>query len=267
TGESPPVSLIINPSRTQHFTADSLSLSCEDQRDSTGWTVRGYTHSETVSDCSSVSGSTCNISSLSTSHTGVYWCQSESGGRSNPVNITVHHGDVILESPVHPVTEGNPLTLRCLYRNSKTSASGVDFYKNDSVLQNKTTGEMTISTVSKSDEGFYHCKHPERGESPKSWVSVRASDSGSSGVIIGLSLAFVFVILMIVLILLLHFKKKKGVEYQTPSTVNQDNNQPADGDNIYENADFRTTAGTITMIHSQNVHRNKKQNGCCRWIE
>ncbi|XP_053486033.1 high affinity immunoglobulin gamma Fc receptor I-like [Ictalurus furcatus] len=172
TGESPPVSLIINPRRTQHFTADSLSLSCEDQSDSTGWTVRGYTHSEAVSDCSSVSGSTC-ISSLSTSHTEVYWCQSESGGRSNPVNVTVHHGDVILESPVHPVTEGHPLTLRCLYHNSSISASGVDFYKDGSVLQNKTTGEMTISTVSKSDEGFYHCKHPERGESPKSWVSVR----------------------------------------------------------------------------------------------
>ncbi|XP_053537403.1 titin [Ictalurus punctatus] len=264
TGESPPVSLIINPSRTQHFTADSLSLSCEDQSDSTGWTVRGYTHSETVSDCSSVSGSSCNISSLSTSHTGVYWCQSESGGRSNPVNITVHHGHVILDSPVHPVTEGHPLTLRCLSRNSNTSASGVDFYKDGSVLQKKTTGEMTISTVSKSDEGFYHCKHPERGESPKSWVSVRTSDSESTGVIIGLSLTFVFVILMILLILLLHFKKKKGVEYQTPSPVNQDTNQPADGENIYENADIRTTddsaAGTSNMIHSQDVHRYKTQN-------
>ncbi|KAF5892764.1 Fc receptor-like protein 5, partial [Clarias magur] len=177
TGESPPVSLIISPSRTQHFTADSLSLSCEDQRDSTGWTVRGYTHSETLYSCSSVSGSTCNISSLSTSHTGVYWCQSESGGRSHSLNITVHNGDVILESPVHPVTEGNPLTLHCLYRNTTISDSGADFYKDDSVLQKQTTGEMTISSVSKSDEGFYHCTHPERGESPKSWVSVRASQS------------------------------------------------------------------------------------------
>ncbi|KAG7330485.1 hypothetical protein KOW79_006707, partial [Hemibagrus wyckioides] len=173
TGESPPVSLIISPSRTQHFTADSLSLSCEDQSDSTGWTVRRYTHSETLFNCSSVSGSTCNISSLSTSHTGVYWCQSESGGRSNSVNITVHNGAVILDSPVHPVTEGHPLTLRCLYRSKMIPGSGVDFYKDDSILQNQTTGEMTISSVSKSDEGFYHCKHPERGESPKSWVSVR----------------------------------------------------------------------------------------------
>ncbi|XP_053537832.1 Fc receptor-like protein 5 [Ictalurus punctatus] len=182
TGESPPVSLIINPSRTQHFTDDSLSLSCEDQINSTGWRVRRYTHSERVLDCSrgSVTGSTCKISFLSTSYTGVYWCESESGENSNPVNITVHDGGVILESPVHPVTEGHPLTLRCLYRNTKSSNLRADFYKDGSVLQTQTTGEMIIRTVSKSDEGFYHCKHPERGESLKSWVSVRAS--GPSGV-------------------------------------------------------------------------------------
>ncbi|KAK3545819.1 hypothetical protein QTP70_015260, partial [Hemibagrus guttatus] len=180
TGESPPVSLIINPSRTQHFTKDSLSLSCEDQSNSTGWTVRRYTHSERVLDCShwgSVTGSTCNISFLSTSYTGVYWCESESGENSNPVNITVHDGDVILESPVHPVTEGHPLTLRCLYHNPNPSNLRADFYKDGSVLQNQTTGEMIIQNVSKSDEGFYHCKHPERGESPKSWLSVRREKS------------------------------------------------------------------------------------------
>ncbi|XP_046707900.1 basement membrane-specific heparan sulfate proteoglycan core protein-like [Silurus meridionalis] len=171
-GESPPVSLIINPSRTQHFTAESLSLGCEDQRNSTGWTVRHDTHIQASFSCSSVSGSTCNISSLSPSHTGVYWCQSESGERSKSVKITVHNGDVILDSPVHPVTEGNPLTLHCLYRNTNIS-TGIDFYKDESILQNQTTGVMTISSVSKSDEGFYHCKHPERGESPRSLISVR----------------------------------------------------------------------------------------------
>ncbi|KAI5104626.1 Fc receptor-like protein 5 [Silurus meridionalis] len=86
TGESPPVSLIISPSRTQHFTRDSLSLSCEDQSNSTGWTW------------GSVTGSTCNISFLSTSYTGVYWCESESGENSNPVNITVH-GPSHVEAP------------------------------------------------------------------------------------------------------------------------------------------------------------------------
>ncbi|KAI5615874.1 Fc receptor-like protein 5, partial [Silurus asotus] len=178
SGESPPVSLIISPSRTQHFTRDSLSLSCEDQSNSTGWTVRRYTDSEGVLDCSqwgSVTGSTCNISFLSTSYTGVYWCESESGENSNPVNITVHDGDVILESPVHPVTEGHPLTLHCSYRNTNPSNLRADFYKDGSVVQNQTTGEMIINKVLKLDEGFYHCKHPERGESPRSWISVRRS--------------------------------------------------------------------------------------------
>ncbi|XP_046707002.1 Fc receptor-like protein 5 [Silurus meridionalis] len=221
SGESPPVSLIISPSRTQHFTLDSLSLSCEDQSNSTGWTVRRYTDSEGVLDCSqwgSVTGSTCNISFLSTSYTGVYWCESESGENSNPVNITVHDGDVILESSVHPVTEGHPLTLHCLYRNTNPLNLQADFYKDGSVVQNQTTEEMIIHKVSKSDEGFYHCKHPERGESPRSWISVRRSVSISGsrpsgetvGVAVGLSLSFLFIILLIIMILLWFYKMKKG---------------------------------------------------------
>ncbi|XP_076836844.1 Fc receptor-like protein 5 [Brachyhypopomus gauderio] len=177
TGDSLPVSLIISPNRTQNFFGDSLTLSCEGQSESTGWRVRQYTHSTKVSDCSSVwgsvTGSTCTISYLYTSHTGVYWCQSESGGSSNPVNITVHYGSVILESPVHPVTEGDPLTLHCLLRPSNSSDLRADLYKDGLLIQKQTAGEMTIHTVSKSDEGLYHCKHPERGESPHSWVSVR----------------------------------------------------------------------------------------------
>ncbi|KAK3566875.1 hypothetical protein QTP86_004773 [Hemibagrus guttatus] len=230
-GESPPVSLIINPSRTQHFTKDSLSLSCEDQSNSTGWTVRRYKHSERVLDCShwgSVTGSTCNISFLSTSYTGVYWCESESGENSNPVNITVHDGDVILESPVHPVTEGHPLTLRCLYRNPNPSNLRADFYKDGSVLQNQTTGEMIIQTVSKSDEGFYHCKHPERGESPKSWLSVRRSMSsiGRVGVAVGLSLAFLFIILLLLLMLLIWCcRMKKEKQKKTNPTSERNQNQ------------------------------------------
>ncbi|KAI4895793.1 hypothetical protein NFI96_001678, partial [Prochilodus magdalenae] len=170
---------MVSPSRAQHFTTGSLSLGCEGQSNSTGWRVRRYTHSEEVSNCSSgwgsVTGSTCSISSLYTSHTGVYWCESESGESSNPVNITVHRGAVILESPVHPVPEGDPLTLRCLYRYTKPSNLTAEFYKDGSLLQTQTTGEMTIRTVSKSDEGLYHCKHPERGESPQSWISVRGT--------------------------------------------------------------------------------------------
>ncbi|KAL6491011.1 hypothetical protein MHYP_G00013560 [Metynnis hypsauchen] len=194
---------MVSLSRTQHFISDSLSLSCEGQSDSTGWRVRRYTHSEKVSDCSSgwgsVTGSTCNISSLSTSHTGVYWCESESGESSNPVNISVTNGAVILDSPVHPVTEGDPLTLRCLYRDPKPSNLTAEFYKDGSLLQTQTTGEMTIRTVSKSDEGLYHCKHPEKGESPQSWISVRGASFSVFSLLSSLMAASPYLLVSIVL--------------------------------------------------------------------
>ncbi|KAL7875662.1 hypothetical protein AOLI_G00106250 [Acnodon oligacanthus] len=196
----------------------------------------------------SVTGSTCNISSLNTSHTGVYWCESESGESSNPVNITVTNGLVILHSPVHPVTEGDPLTLHCLYRNPKTSNLTAEFYKNGSLLQTQTTGEMTIRTVSKSDEGLYHCKNPEKGESPQSWISVRGSDSKkvTVGVLVVLSLVL---ILIIILGLFWCYKKKKEdqqninqtpVQSQNPGfTLLQTDSGPEPGDLTYAQIDLK----------------------------
>ncbi|KAL1271993.1 hypothetical protein QQF64_031009 [Cirrhinus molitorella] len=180
TGVSPSVSLEVSPSRSQHFSSDSLSLSCEDQSNSAGWTVRRYTARNTE-DCSKQTGSTCRIVSLSTSDTGVYWCQSESGEKRHPLNITVHDGDVILVSSVDPVIEGHTLTLHCLHRSTNSPILRADFYKDGSLVQNQTTGEMNITTVSKSHEGFYYCK-TERGQSLHSWISVRASYSGQISV-------------------------------------------------------------------------------------
>uniref|UniRef100_A0A671PBY7 Ig-like domain-containing protein n=1 Tax=Sinocyclocheilus anshuiensis TaxID=1608454 RepID=A0A671PBY7_9TELE len=181
TGVSPPVSLIVSPSRTQHFTSVSFSLSCEDQSNSTGWTVRRYTDIWGLEHCSSVwgslTGSTCKIRDTTPSDTGVYWCQSESGEKLLISLYTVSLSGVILESPVHPVTEGETLTLRCLYKHTTSPNLRADFYKDGSLIQNQTT-EMIISTVSKPHEGFYYCKHPD-GESPKSWISVTVSHSGS----------------------------------------------------------------------------------------
>uniref|UniRef100_A0A673IUP7 Ig-like domain-containing protein n=1 Tax=Sinocyclocheilus rhinocerous TaxID=307959 RepID=A0A673IUP7_9TELE len=180
TGVSPSVSLVVSPSRSQHFSSDSLSLSCEDQSNSAGWTVRRYTDRNTE-DCSKQTGSSCRIVSLSTSDSGVYWCQSESGEKRHPLNITVHDGDVILESSVDPVIEGDTLTLHCLHRSTNSPILRADFYKDGSLVQNQTTGEMNITPVSKSHEGLYYCK-TERGQSLHSWISVRVSGSGQISV-------------------------------------------------------------------------------------
>ncbi|XP_058639227.1 Fc receptor-like protein 5 isoform X13 [Onychostoma macrolepis] len=242
TGVSPSVSLEVSPSRSQHFSSDSLSLSCEDQRNSAGWTVRRYTDRNTE-DCSKQTGSTCRIVSLSTSDSGVYWCQSESGEKRHPLNITVHDGDVILGSSVDPVIEGDTLTLHCLHRSTNSPILGADFYKDGSLVQNQTTGEMNITTVSKSHEGFYSCK-TERGPSPKSWISVRASSSRLvAGVVVGLSVCLLFFISL--LLLLRRYKKNKDQQRNINQTSvpnqsgeSQPENSPlqsAGCDNIYDN--------------------------------
>ncbi|KAL2079201.1 hypothetical protein ACEWY4_024945 [Coilia grayii] len=156
---------------------------------------------------------------------GVYWCQSESGEQSNPVNITVHAGNVILEGPAHPVTEGDPLTLRCRYRRQPSNIRA-DFYKDGTLLHTSSTGEMTIPAVSKAHEGLYKCSNPERGESPESWITVKVSGlySGSSPLVpvsVVTALIVIFVVITILLLLLYHCKKIKDLRKQTTQSAQQ----------------------------------------------
>ncbi|XP_067303794.1 Fc receptor-like protein 5 [Pseudorasbora parva] len=238
TGVSASVSLVINPSRSQHFSSESLALSCEDQSNSAGWTVRRYTDKGTQT-CSKQTGSSCVMDSLSTSDTGVYWCESESGEKRRPRNITVHDGEVILSSVDH-VIEGETLTLHCLHRSTNPSILSAGFYKDGSLIQNQTTGEMSITTVSKSHEGFYYCK-TERGASPHSWISVRAARPSSSllavGVSVGLSVFFLF---FISLVLLWRHKHKKDqhrnvqpTSVPNPSGGSRAENSPLQSDVTY----------------------------------
>ena len=83
-------------------------------------------------------------------------------------------GSVILESPAVPVTEGEYVTLRC--RNKTTSPHlTADFYKNGLFMWNSSTGEITLHSVSKADEGHYKCSISDAGESPESWLTVRGN--------------------------------------------------------------------------------------------
>lgn len=86
--------LQVSPDRSQFFRYNSISLSCEDQLNSTGWKVKRKTSESGVRSCSSgwgsiSSGSTCVIGNTYPSDTGVYWCESARGEQSNAVNITI----------------------------------------------------------------------------------------------------------------------------------------------------------------------------------
>uniref|UniRef100_A0A3P8P8H7 Ig-like domain-containing protein n=1 Tax=Astatotilapia calliptera TaxID=8154 RepID=A0A3P8P8H7_ASTCA len=152
--------LTVSPSSSQLFKGDFVSLSCEEDDSSAGWTLRRNTSKRQRTQCGSTwgkpAGSSCNITLMIPQDSGVYWCESREGPISNMVNLTVTGGSVILQSPVLPVMEGDDVTLLC---KTKTTPSNLPaaFYKDGSLIRKQPTGHMTIQHVSRSDEGLYKC--------------------------------------------------------------------------------------------------------------
>ncbi|KAL7375023.1 hypothetical protein ABVT39_010885 [Epinephelus coioides] len=156
--------------RLQLFEYQSVRFTCEGLNVSAGFRVRNT--EEFISKCSNDTETptvTCTIDFAFVSDSGEYWCEG-GGRRSNSVSISVTAGSVILESPVSPVTEGDDVTLRC--RNKTTSSNTADFFKDGRLIRSSSTGEMTISSMSKSDEGLYRCHISGAGESPESRLTV-----------------------------------------------------------------------------------------------
>ncbi|XP_071370707.1 low affinity immunoglobulin gamma Fc region receptor II-like [Centroberyx affinis] len=168
--------LTVSPNRSQLFYGQSVSLSCEEDDSSAGWTVRRRRIKGKMTECGvhwgNSAGSSCNISYTVHMDSGVYWCESREGATSNTINITVTGGAVILQSPVLPVMEGAAVTLNCTTKTPCNLPAG--FYKDGSLIRTESTGQMTIHRVSKSDEGLYKCHISGPGESPPSWLAVRA---------------------------------------------------------------------------------------------
>ncbi|XP_034078636.1 low affinity immunoglobulin gamma Fc region receptor II-like isoform X2 [Gymnodraco acuticeps] len=165
--------LRVLPNKSQFFKYESVSFSCEGN--SSEWKVKRNTSRNTNEECSNYSDrknpNHCVIGDLYSLDSGVYWCESEAGRCSNSVSITVSVGSVILESPSVPVMEGESVTLSC--RNQTSILSG-DFYKDGRLIRSSSSGNITIHRVSKSDEGLYKCIISDGGESPDSWLTVRA---------------------------------------------------------------------------------------------
>ncbi|XP_075307040.1 uncharacterized protein LOC142368743 [Odontesthes bonariensis] len=164
-------SLTVAPNSVQHHISDTVSLNCEGNSERR---LSRFNHIGYLSHyyCTGTgTGSTCNMNSQWPQNS-VYWCESGSGDFSNAVNITAQDTDVILVSPVLPVTVGASVGLSCRLR-VRNNLSGVFFYHNDKLVQNDSSGQLDISAVSQSDEGFYKCEHSGK-VSPQSWMSVKA---------------------------------------------------------------------------------------------
>ncbi|XP_076737007.1 uncharacterized protein LOC112430612 isoform X2 [Maylandia zebra] len=198
------VSLSVSPNLQQFFTAASVSLTCDGQLGSDGWTVKRDTGSGTES-CGAggrsfgrFNGSSCLFNEFEPV-SGVYWCEGEAGEKSEEVNITVSDKHVILEIPALPVRTGSHVTLRCKKKTGGTAAAY--FYCNGRLVRPKSEKLITIN-VQQSDEGLYWCAPDEFGSSPQSFLRVRAA-IGS------------LVLLVLVLFVLHLLWKKRTGRYQS----------------------------------------------------
>ncbi|XP_051251473.1 low affinity immunoglobulin gamma Fc region receptor II-like isoform X2 [Dicentrarchus labrax] len=175
--------LTVSPSSSQMFEEDPVSLSCEEDDSSTGWTLRRNTTRDTRTQCGKdwgeAAGSSCTISFTTTWDSGVYWCESREGATSNTINISVTGGPVILQSPVLPVMEGDDVSLHCKTKTPPSNLTAA-FYKDGSLIRTEPTGHMTIHHVSRSDEGLYKCHIGSHGESPPSWITVTEKPTTAS---------------------------------------------------------------------------------------
>nr|XP_033466287.1 low affinity immunoglobulin gamma Fc region receptor II-like [Epinephelus lanceolatus] len=225
---------MVSPDRVQHFTSDSVSLNCEGN--STEWRVK-LTESGNILFCQNwgtMTGSTCSIERYRSSNA-VYWCESGSGEFSNAVNITISSNHIILVSPVHPVTEGDSVSLICRIKR-KTFASKVFFYQNGKLIQNDTRRELNISAVSKSDEGFYKCEYSQK-VSAQSWMSVKGvsrPESSSSPVLMIIGLVF-GIVLVILLLLLYRYRRSKDSCFIRPVQSESTNRGSATGHMVNQN--------------------------------
>ncbi|XP_039900999.1 Fc receptor-like protein 4 isoform X2 [Simochromis diagramma] len=263
------VSLTVSPDRVQHFLSDSLSLTCKGNF--TEWRVMTVLQRNPsyYNNCWLMIGSTCIIHTL-VSDTGVYWCESGSGEFSRAVNITVVQKNSIyypydyvpiLVSPVHPLTEGASVSLSCSLTTQKI-LSNVFFYHNDKLIQNDTRGELNISAVSKSDEGFYKCQYSGR-ESAQSWMSVKVitvtvSGTDSSSSPVWLMVGLVCGVSLIIILLLLLYRCRQSKYSCFTRSIQSESHSPGSSTNHGVNQNETHEYGSL-QHGTANVYESIKQ--------
>ncbi|XP_039677544.1 Fc receptor-like protein 5 [Perca fluviatilis] len=162
----------ITPIKLQFFEYESISVDCVLDYSSEWRVMRKLKEVQTNTTQWETSTGIITIKPAFTSDSGEYWCENKDGERSNSVNITITAGDVILQSPMVPVIEGESVSLSC---RNKMAVSNLpaDFYKDGLLRSTGYKGDLHINTLSKSDEGLYKCSISGVGESPESRLTVR----------------------------------------------------------------------------------------------
>ncbi|XP_030287657.1 low affinity immunoglobulin gamma Fc region receptor II-a-like [Sparus aurata] len=274
----------IDPDRLQFFEYESFSLNCAGLHGPTEWRVMTKVPSNTSR--YETSTGLVKLKPAFVWHSGEYWCENRSGERTDSVNITVTAGDVILESPALPVMERHSVTLRCRKR-ATSSNLPADFFKDGHFIGTGYTGEMTIDSVSRSDEGLYKCRISGAGNSAESWLAVGAYNTPTlhgptprdttpapppspGSIQLSILLPVLFIILCVAVMLLvvglLQCRKHRVFHFifiQLAACFSSETPTPGSegSQNICTVYQHVTEADPETSIYA-NVPRRKKKRGC-----
>uniref|UniRef100_A0A3Q0R925 Ig-like domain-containing protein n=1 Tax=Amphilophus citrinellus TaxID=61819 RepID=A0A3Q0R925_AMPCI len=206
--------LLSDPSSSQFFRGDVVSLSCEEDDSSAGWTLRRNRSREQRTQCGAgwgeAAGSSCTFHHIVTLDSGVYWCESREGAISNMVNLTVT-GKLsvwmILQSPVLPVMEGDDVTLLC---QTKTTPSNLPaaFYKDGSLIRKllgSFTGFRPKETQSDHKDSYFVLipGSPTSPPTPPTTASVHFSRISSPPLSVLVSVPSIFGLLLLVVLVVL----------------------------------------------------------------
>ncbi|XP_059574094.1 uncharacterized protein LOC102569420 [Alligator mississippiensis] len=149
--------LTLDPPWSTVFEGDSVTLTCSGSRFAGSTRTSWYFNSgEHVSE--STQRNSVQIKAAQVKNTGKYQCETRGSTRSDPVQLTVSRGWLILQAPHYAVFEGDRLLLRCRgWRGGEVH--GMKYYRNGAeITPRPVQSSYTIDQAKTTDGGRYQCK-------------------------------------------------------------------------------------------------------------
>ncbi|XP_036612156.1 Fc receptor-like protein 4 [Trichosurus vulpecula] len=140
----------LSPPWTTIFQGEKVTLTCHGFNSSKPGTTWWYKNQRWQNKWST--------NSVETNQTGKYACQTEDSDLSDPVNLIVSSGPLILQTP-YSIFEGETLVLRC-QRQHNVKITDVSYYKDEKKLfypPKSSDISISIPQINLNYSGNYHC--------------------------------------------------------------------------------------------------------------